>query len=894
MADKELKVKMSFDISNFEQGIKKMDQNMRLLDSRTKTSISSLENFGNKSDSLKTKADGLSSKIDIQKQKVKLLTEEYKKAVAEKGADSTATQKLEMKLNSATTSLNKMESQMKQLNSEIRNQPTLLSNMNKSLDSMGSKLTAFGSKVTSFGTALTMGITVPVVAMAKSCVDGIMSQIREETKLMTIMEQRMNATEEQMKSIVKLTDAQEQLGVVAGDVQVAGAQQVATFLKEAESVNVLIPSMNNLLAQQKGYNATTGDAVNVANMMGKVLEGQVGSLKRVGISFTEAEEKVLKYGNEAERVAMLAQVINNNVGQMNKSLAQTSEGKITQLKNVFGAFQDEIGKQLLPVIDKVVPKITDMITGFIALDDSAKANIVSVSGLVAMIPPAIMGFGKITEITGTVTSGMTNISNTFKRGSKNVLNFSKDFGNSFGSKLQSSTSKAFQGINNITGGGIDKITNSVANMSGKIKAPISNFVNNVKLPISKMTISQEFDKVINPMFGKFQNVFSKLGVIGQKGFSTITKISSIAMKMVAPIAIIGLLLAGLGLAQQNFGEQINQFATFATEKAPAIIQGFITGIVNKLPALIDSGVQLLLTLVDTIIVNLPIVVQGAMKIISALATGVLDNLDQIIGAILSLVETVLMTIIESLPMLLETGLKIILGLVEGISNNIEKIIDMIMKVILSLVTTIIENLPMIIEVGIKILVALINGLSKAIPKLIEYLPQIIEAIFNAFKEIDWKELGKNIITGLVEGLKALGNLVWDTLKGIGQQALNGFKKMFGINSPSTVFFGYGENIDEGLAGGVDNKANVVDKSLKGIKKLSDKAFESNYDYNLSSISPNKSGSRITNNSSNTNTNNSTINIIIEKVENYRDQNIKELVEEISFYLKKRKLATGGV
>lgn len=894
MADKELKVKMSFDISNFEQGIKKMDQNMRLLDSRTKTSISSLENFGNKSDSLKVKADGLSSKIDIQKQKIKLLTEEYKKAVTEKGADSTATQKLEMKLNSATTSLNKMETQMKQLNSEIRNQPTLLSNMNKSLDSIGSKLTAFGSKVTSFGTALTMGITVPVVAMAKSCVDGIMSQIREETKLMTVMEQRMNATEEQMKSIVKLTDAQEQLGVVAGDVQVAGAQQVATFLKEADSVNVLIPSMNNLLAQQKGYNATTSDAVNVANMMGKVLDGQVGSLSRVGISFTEAEEKVLKYGTEAERVAMLAQVINNNVGQMNKSLAQTSEGKITQLKNVFGAFQDEIGKQLLPMIDKVVPKITDMITGFIALDDSAKANIVSVSGLVAMIPPAVMGFGKITEIAGTVTSGMTNISNTLKTGSKNVLNFSKDFGNSFGSKLQSSTSKAFQGINNITGGGIDKITNSVANMSGKIKAPISNFVNNVKLPISNMTISQEFDKVINPMFSKFQNVFSKLGIIGQKGFSAITNISAIAMKMVAPVAIIGLLLAGLGLAQQNFGEQINQFATFAIEKAPAIIEGFITGIVNKLPALIDSGVQLLLTLVDTIIVNLPIIVQGAMQIISALATGVLNNLDQIIGAILSLVEIVLMTIIENLPMLLETGLNIILGLVEGISNNIEKIIDMIMEVLLTLVTTIIDNLPMIIEIGIKILVALINGLSKAIPKLIEYLPQIIETIFNAFKEIDWKELGKNIITGLVEGLKSLGNLVWDTLKGIGQTALNGFKKMFGINSPSTVFFGYGENIDEGLAGGVDNKANVVDKSLKGIKKISDKAFESNYDYNLSSISPNRTGSKITNNSSNTNTDNSIINIIIEKVENYREQNVKELVEEISFYLKKRKLATGGV
>lgn len=68
---------------------------------------------------LKVKADGLSSKIDIQKQKVKLLTEEYKKAVGEKGADSTATQKLEMKLNSTTTSLNKMGGKLTALRSKV-------------------------------------------------------------------------------------------------------------------------------------------------------------------------------------------------------------------------------------------------------------------------------------------------------------------------------------------------------------------------------------------------------------------------------------------------------------------------------------------------------------------------------------------------------------------------------------------------------------------------------------------------------------------------------------------------------------------------------------------------------------------------------------------------------
>ncbi len=894
MAEKELKVKMSFDVSKFEDGIKKIDKSMRLLDSQTKAGISSLEQFGSKTDSLKTRADSLSKKIDMQKDKVKLLSEEYKKSVQEKGADSEATQKLEMKLNTATTSLNKMQSGLKELNAEIRNQPTALSKMNRGLDTVNEKMATFGNKVASFGTKLTMGITAPVIAMAKLSVDAIMGQIREETKLITIMEQRMNATKEQYKAVIDLTSAQQRLGIIGDDVQIAGAQQVATFLKQADSVNTLLPAMNNLLAQQKGYGATTGDAVNVANMMGKVLEGQIGALRRVGISFSDAEEKVLKFGTESERASMLAQVINNNVGQMNQALAGTTEGRIVQVKNAFGDFQEELGKQLLPILDKYIPKITNLINKFLDLDDTAKKNIISFGGLLASIPPAMIVFGKFTQIAGNTTGMFTKMTKGIADTTVKSIEFGKNFGINFGTKVQATADKTFGYINKITGGSVDKISNSFGTLGEKIKSPISNFINNVKMPISNMTLAEDFEKHISPMFAKFQGIFGKLGVIGQKGFSMITNIAGIAMKMVAPVAVIGLLLAGLGLAEQKFGTQIDQFVRFALEKAPAIIQGFITGMVSKLPDLINVGTDLLLKLVDVIIANLPIIIIGAVQIITALAEGVVANLDKIIDAIIKLLDIILMSLIENLPMLLDAGLKILVGLVEGISNNIEKIIDMIIKVLLALITTIIKNLPKIIEAGIKILVALIEGLAKAIPQLIKYLPEIISAIFKAFKEIDWKELGKNIIIGLVDGLKALGNLVWDTLKGIGQSALNGFKKMFGINSPSTVFMGYGENINEGLAIGINDNADQVDDSLKGIRKLTDSVFTNKYDYNLSGVSRNSTAGRNINNTSNTTSNNSTINIIIQKVENYRKQDIKNLVDEISYYLKKKKIATGGV
>ena len=106
-----------------------------------------------------------------------------------------------------------------------------------------------------------------------------------QTQLATIMRQRMGSTEEEIQSIRDLCSAQQELGVVEDDIAASGAQQMATFLKEKQSLDVLIPTMNNLIAQQDGLNATVQGAVGIGNMMGKAMQGQTEVLQRVGITF---------------------------------------------------------------------------------------------------------------------------------------------------------------------------------------------------------------------------------------------------------------------------------------------------------------------------------------------------------------------------------------------------------------------------------------------------------------------------------------------------------------------------------------------------------------------------------------------------------------------------------
>lgn len=168
-------------------------------------------------------------------------------------------------------------------------------------------------------------------------------QMEAETKLHTVMEQRMFATIDEVQSIKDLAAAQQELGIIGDEVQLAGAQQLATFLTQTDVLAQLIPAMNNLVAQQRGYQASAGDAVSVANLMGKAMQGQTSALTRVGITFSKAQENMMKHGNESERAAMLAQIITDNVGEMNKALAATPTGQMKQLENNLGDVKEKLG-----------------------------------------------------------------------------------------------------------------------------------------------------------------------------------------------------------------------------------------------------------------------------------------------------------------------------------------------------------------------------------------------------------------------------------------------------------------------------------------------------------------------------------------------------------------------
>lgn len=242
--------------------------------------------------------------------------------------------------------------------------------MSKTMKNAGASMTKTikGYAKTAIAAFASISAAAKLKEFAQACMTEAKAAIDVETKLGTLLQnvtkiqiRGPNAAADAADNLMKVADKMERSGVVAGDVMVAGFQQLASFQLDDIDITTLSEGMADLLAQTKGLNASQSDAVSVANMIGKVMTGSVGALTRVGIIFDENQEKVLKMGTAEEKVAMLAEVLKQNVGGVNKALAQTDQGKLVQAENAIGQAKEAIGRKLLPIVATFATKAVPLV-----------------------------------------------------------------------------------------------------------------------------------------------------------------------------------------------------------------------------------------------------------------------------------------------------------------------------------------------------------------------------------------------------------------------------------------------------------------------------------------------------------------------------------------------------
>lgn len=231
-------------------------------------------------------------------------------------------------------------------------------------------------------------------------------------------------------------------------------------------------------------------------------------------------------------------------------------------------------------------------------------------------------------------------------------------------------------------------------------------------------------------------------------------------KVFAIGAIVAAVVAGLGLLKEKFGDQIDSIIETVKTKAPEIITNFGTKITENLPNLIESGSQLITQILTTISMLLPLIIEQGANIVSSLVSGLAEQLPTLIPAAFGIIVSLVTALLDNLPQIITAGLDLLVGLVTGIVDSIPVLINALPQIITSIVVTLVQNLPTIVAAGLQIIATLAFGLLKAIPQLVAALPQIIDSIKGAFANEDWKTNGKEILQGVIDGIKAMASELW--------------------------------------------------------------------------------------------------------------------------------------
>lgn len=205
-----------------------------------------------------------------------------------------------------------------------------------------------------------------------------------------------------------------------------------------------------------------------------------------------------------------------------------------------------------------------------------------------------------------------------------------------------------------------------------------------------------------------------------------------------------------------------------------LINGLISSVTQNSGSITTAVGQLLNNLASTISTGLNVFTSVGVNLLTTIANGMTQGIPTFLGQALPMLTQFTESLRSNAGKLINAGLTLIQNIAQGLINSIPVLIAYVPTIITNLAGIINDNAPKILATGVTIITNLAIGLVRAIPLLIANLPKIITAIVSVFTAFNWFSLGKNIVTGIIKGVKNLPSL----LKGTAKNAVNGFKGAF--------------------------------------------------------------------------------------------------------------------
>ena len=332
-------------------------------------------------------------------------------------------------------------------------------------------------------------------------------------------------------------------------------------------------------------------------------------------------------------------------------------------------------------------------------------------------------------------------------------------------------------------------------------------------------LSSEYKKLTDVPVDEYQQAITNMLEKGVKNMGLLGNTSAEAAKTIsgsflATKSALSNFISGVGGVDEvvssmtNLGTNIvNALKTMGPQVLNGVL-GIFQGLMPQIPILINS--------------LLPTLITGAVGLMNSLV----QQAPTIINTLMGLLPTLVSAIADMLPVLTKASITGLILIIKALAQQAPVLIPQIVDAILEIIPILIDNLPLFLKAGAQLLGGLIAGLVNSIPVLLLRCSQIGISLVNAFRKIDLNDIGKNLLMGLVNGIRNAKNWVINKIKGICNEILGAIKNFFGVHSPSVKFAWIGKMNMVGLQEGMENMQPDLQKTINGMFDLSPNIYGS--------------------------------------------------------------------
>ena len=315
----------------------------------------------------------------------------------------------------------KLQADVSQLKVGLAQAESAIKGVDKSVQTASSGMANFATKVKQIGASIGIAFAgTQVLQFGRDVIAQAQEAEAQQQRLYQLMKVGTGATDEQIASLNAQAEALEKVGVVTGGNITQTQSQLATFNLQTDTIKALTPAILDYVTAEKGATAGADEFKQMTNGLAQALNGNFGSLTRVGFVLDENTKKQISSGTEAQRAAAIVEVLNSTYKDFNKELRNTPEGRMQVLRNEFDALKTDLGKSLLPALKIVTDFLTDqLIPGFRSIGKFIKDNstvLLVLTGAVLAGVVAWKAYQTILVITSAVTKAYTAVQTVMRTG----------------------------------------------------------------------------------------------------------------------------------------------------------------------------------------------------------------------------------------------------------------------------------------------------------------------------------------------------------------------------------------------------------------------------------------------------------------------------------------------